>query len=236
MRRRRRCRPACPDLTLNEWSCRAQRAKRRASCGRSFPAPAFRANVRVQAPLVARQPVDLNMPVTIRILIADDHAIVRAGLQQFIADEPDLAVVGEASTGAEALAFIRSQACDVVLLDISMPDLNGVDALAQIRRIKPDLPGADPHRLPGGAVCSQPPARRGQRLHPQGERRGTADRCGPHGRRGRKYVSPSLGQLLLKDLEGNDKPGTRSCRSASSRSSTGSRRVRASRASPKSCS
>ena len=63
----------------------------------------------------------------IRILIADDHSIVRAGLRQFIAEEQDMTVAGEASTGAEALAFVRTEDCDVVLLDILMPGTNGME-------------------------------------------------------------------------------------------------------------
>ena len=61
----------------------------------------------------------------IRILIADDHVIVRAGLREFIADQPDMEVAAEASTGAEAIAAARAQDFDVVLLDIMMPDKNG---------------------------------------------------------------------------------------------------------------
>ena len=65
----------------------------------------------------------------IRILIADDHAIVRAGLKQFIADQLDMEVAGEAATGSETIALVRSQEFDIVLLDISMPDKNGIDTL-----------------------------------------------------------------------------------------------------------
>ncbi|HEY1327652.1 MAG TPA: response regulator transcription factor [Casimicrobiaceae bacterium] len=76
----------------------------------------------------------------IRILIADDHAIVRAGLREFIAEQGDMDVSGEAGTGAEAIAAVRAREFDVVLLDISMPDKNGIDALKAIRQVRPDLP------------------------------------------------------------------------------------------------
>jgi two-component system invasion response regulator UvrY len=76
----------------------------------------------------------------IRILIADDHAIVRAGLRQFISDQLDMTVAAEASSGAEAVALVRSAEFDVVLLDISMPALNGVDTLRTIKTIRPELP------------------------------------------------------------------------------------------------
>ena len=58
----------------------------------------------------------------IRILIADDHSIVRAGLKEFIADQPDMEVAAEAATGGEAIAAVRAHDLDVVLLDILMPD------------------------------------------------------------------------------------------------------------------
>ncbi len=76
----------------------------------------------------------------IRILIADDHAIVRAGLRHFISDQPDMQVAGEASTGSEAIALARAGEFDVVLLDISMPDKNGIDTLKTLRQVRPELP------------------------------------------------------------------------------------------------
>lgn len=75
----------------------------------------------------------------IRVLIADDHAILRRGLRQIIAETADLAVVGEACNSAEALKFVREQACDVVLLDISMPDRNGIETLKLIRKERPRI-------------------------------------------------------------------------------------------------
>jgi len=79
-------------------------------------------------------------PTMIRILIADDHAIVRAGLRQFVADQADMQIVAEASTGAEAIAAVRAGEIDVVLLDISMPDKNGIDTLKTLKHVKPELP------------------------------------------------------------------------------------------------
>jgi DNA-binding NarL/FixJ family response regulator len=76
----------------------------------------------------------------IRIAIIDDHAMVRAGLRQFFADQSDFQVVAEASTGRGALEIVRGGEVDVILLDISMPDQSGVDALAAIRARAPDLP------------------------------------------------------------------------------------------------
>src|SRR3954463_5106740 len=76
----------------------------------------------------------------IRIAIVDDHAMIRAGLRQFFADQPDLKVVAEASNGRDALDIVRGGEVDVIVLDISMPDQSGVDALAGIKARAPDLP------------------------------------------------------------------------------------------------
>ena len=76
----------------------------------------------------------------IRIAIVDDHALVRAGLRQFFADQVDLCVTAEAASGREALDIVRKGDVDVVLLDIGMPDVSGVDALAAIRARAPELP------------------------------------------------------------------------------------------------
>ena len=76
----------------------------------------------------------------IRILIADDHAIVRRGLKQIIEDSGEMRVVAEAGSGIDALRKIREIDCDVVLLDISMPDMSGIDVLKQIHAEKPQLP------------------------------------------------------------------------------------------------
>ncbi|MES2090607.1 MAG: response regulator transcription factor [Pseudomonadota bacterium] len=76
----------------------------------------------------------------IRIAIVDDHAMVRAGLRQFFADQLDFVVVAEAANGREALEIVRQGEVDVIVMDISMPDQSGVDALAAIKARVPDLP------------------------------------------------------------------------------------------------
>jgi two-component system invasion response regulator UvrY len=80
------------------------------------------------------------MPPLIRILIADDHEIVRAGFAQFIEDQDDMEIAAEASTGDEVIALIRKETFDVVLLDISMPHKNGIDCLRVVRQIDETLP------------------------------------------------------------------------------------------------
>jgi DNA-binding NarL/FixJ family response regulator len=76
----------------------------------------------------------------IRILIADDHAIVRAGLKEFVASDGDMQVTGEASSGEEAIGLVRNGEFDVVLLDIRMPEGSGIDTLKQLKALRPRLP------------------------------------------------------------------------------------------------
>lgn len=76
----------------------------------------------------------------IRIAIVDDHAMVRAGLRQFFSDQADFQVVAEARNGREALDIVRKGEVDVMVLDLSMPEHGGVDALAAIKARAPDLP------------------------------------------------------------------------------------------------
>jgi DNA-binding NarL/FixJ family response regulator len=76
---------------------------------------------------------------SIRVLIADDHAILRRGLRGIIEETDDLEVVGEAESSADTLKQLRSQPCEVVLLDISMPDRNGMDTLGIIKKDHPKI-------------------------------------------------------------------------------------------------
>lgn len=81
----------------------------------------------------------MNSP-TIRVLIADDHAIVRQGLRSILADTEDMSVSGEAENGVRALQMARSGDYDVVLMDVNMPDRNGIDTLKLIKKELPKLP------------------------------------------------------------------------------------------------
>ena len=76
----------------------------------------------------------------IKVYIADDHAVVRRGVRQILADAPDLTVVGEAGSGRETVRGIRQMHCDVLVLDMAMPDGNGLQVLQEIRSYRPDLP------------------------------------------------------------------------------------------------
>ena len=74
----------------------------------------------------------------VKLLLVDDHEIVRAGLRMLFSAEPDVEIVGEAASGREALRQVGKLAPDVVLMDVAMPDMNGIDAT---RRIKEAFPG-----------------------------------------------------------------------------------------------
>ena len=77
--------------------------------------------------------------MTIRIVIAEDHTIVREGLKQLLLAQSDLAVIGEARTGAEVLERVREDDFDVLLLDMSMPGKSGIELIKQIHGEKPKL-------------------------------------------------------------------------------------------------
>jgi len=75
----------------------------------------------------------------IKVYIADDHAIVREGLKQILAETRDIVVAGEAENGLDAVKLFRKSDCQVMLLDISMPDRSGIEVLKQIKKEKPEL-------------------------------------------------------------------------------------------------
>ncbi len=79
------------------------------------------------------------MKKTIHVLIADDHAIVREGLKQILATTRDIVVSGAAADGAEAIKLARKHPASILLLDISLPDRNGIDVLKQLRKEIPTL-------------------------------------------------------------------------------------------------
>jgi two-component system invasion response regulator UvrY len=73
----------------------------------------------------------------IRVFVVDDHAIVRSGLRQVLDECPETVLVGEAGSGAEALEALRRLACDIVIIDISLPDRNGLELLKQVKAEHP---------------------------------------------------------------------------------------------------
>ncbi len=76
----------------------------------------------------------------LRVLIADDHAIVRKGLKEILREAPEPTTVGEASNGDEALARVAAEVWDVVVLDITMPGMNGLEVLKRLKSTHPHLP------------------------------------------------------------------------------------------------
>lgn len=76
----------------------------------------------------------------IEVIIADDHPIVRAGLKQIIMEENDITVSGESANGVNLLKQVRQRDYDVVLLDLTMPGMEGIDVLKQLKIEKPHLP------------------------------------------------------------------------------------------------
>ena len=75
----------------------------------------------------------------IKVFIADDHAIVREGLKQILAETGDIVVAGEAENGIDAIKLFRNAECQVMLLDISMPDRSGIEVLKQIKKERPEM-------------------------------------------------------------------------------------------------
>lgn len=133
----------------------------------------------------------------LKILIVDDHAVVREGLKQFLGETSDLAIAGEARNGEEAFAKVRAAEWDLVLLDISMPDKNGLEVLRGIKREKPNLPilifsmfAEDEYALPALEAGASGYL----------SKESAPDQIIDAIRRvaqGGRYVSPSLGEKLL---------------------------------------
>jgi DNA-binding NarL/FixJ family response regulator len=85
----------------------------------------------------ANSQVAMN-PNRIRVLVVDDHPVLREGVAVLVSQQPDLLMVGEASTGREAVEQFRNTRPDVTLMDIKMPDMSGIDAIIAIREEHPD--------------------------------------------------------------------------------------------------
>lgn len=76
----------------------------------------------------------------IRVLVVDDHAVVRRGLKQILSDEPDIVVDGEAASASDAMRLARESDWDIVILDITLPEGNGLTILSELKHLKPNMP------------------------------------------------------------------------------------------------
>lgn len=142
----------------------------------------------------------------IKILIADDHPIVRSGLKQMLIKEPGLVVEGEAENARELIALVRKHSWDIVVLDINLPDRSGMDVLIQLKKEFPKLPvlmlSVHPEEQyavralkSGAAGCLSKHSAPVELV--KAIRKAVA---------GGRYVSASLGERLALDLQGGDKP------------------------------
>jgi DNA-binding NarL/FixJ family response regulator len=136
----------------------------------------------------------------IKVVVVDDHAVVREGLKRIISENPGMAVTAEAGDGHEAMRIILSEPCDVVLLDITMPNKSGLDVLKQLHAQSPRLPvlvlsmhAEDQYAVrvlragaAGYLTKESAPAKLVQAIRKVV--------------RGGKYVSPTLAERLVYDL------------------------------------
>lgn len=90
-------------------------------------------------PLLLQEPTAWERTVPTRIVVADDHTMMRDGLRRMLNEEPDFQVVGEAADGHSAVRLTREMAPEVVVMDVRMPDLNGVEATRQITSVHPSV-------------------------------------------------------------------------------------------------
>ena len=141
----------------------------------------------------------------IRVAIVDDHAVVRAGLKHLLADELDIEVVTVVATGREAVEIARQNIVDVILLDISLPDQNGVDTLAAIKARTPSIAVL--------MISGYPEQQYATTLIRQGAAGYLAKDCDPADiveairtvAGGRRYISRAVAEELAEGLLGRNK-------------------------------
>ncbi len=140
----------------------------------------------------------------IRVGIVDDHAIVRAGLRQYLSEHVDLRVAGEAANGGEALELARGGEVDVLLMDLAMPDQSGVDALAAIKTRFPELAVL--------ILSGFPELHYATTLLRQGASGYLNKECDPEEivkairtvARGRRYITPAVAEMLADGAARDD--------------------------------
>ena len=140
----------------------------------------------------------------IRVLVVDDHAVVRAGLRQFLNDAGDIEITDEAASADAAVLMLRQSDYDVVLLDISMPEKSGIEALKQIKRDRPGVAVLMLSMHPETRYAVQL-LRHGASGYLQKETLPTELVCAIRTiHRGRRYISPGLAELLASELGRTD--------------------------------
>jgi len=138
----------------------------------------------------------------IRILIADDHAIVRQGLARILEKNGEIKIVAECDNGIDALNWLRKNKCDIALIDISMPGMNGIDLLKQLRAEKPKLPVL--------VVSIYSEDQYAVRLIKAGAAGYLTKGCAPaivmeavkQVATGKKYISPAVAEMLANEVDG----------------------------------
>jgi len=135
----------------------------------------------------------------LRVLLADDHTLIRAGLRLVIDREPEFTVVGEAPDGREAVALAQSLAPDIVVMDVGMPGLNGIEACRQIRESMPavEVVMLSMHSDEGYVLRALKAGARAYLLKDSAE----ADlaRAIRAASEGKSFFSPAVGKVLLED-------------------------------------
>ena len=137
------------------------------------------------------------------IIIADDHPVVRSGLKQILGAEPDMQVVGEAENGSETLELAGKLDWDIVVLDYSMPDRNGLDLIREIKRQHPERPVLVLSMMPEEVYAAQVYKAGGAgfvKKESASEELTTAIRKAV---KGGKYVSPTFAEKLASGLASN---------------------------------
>jgi len=141
----------------------------------------------------------------IRVLVVDDHELVRSGITRMLADNPDIDVIGEASSGEDAIDFVRKDSPDIVLMDIRMPGIGGLEATRRILRIN------DAIRVIVVTACADDPyPTRVMQAGASAYITKGADikemvRAIRMAHSGQRYISPEIAQkMALKQLGGGD--------------------------------
>jgi two-component system, NarL family, response regulator NreC len=135
----------------------------------------------------------------IRVLLADDHILIRAGLRMVVDAQPDLTVVGEAGDGREAVAMAESLKPDVVVMDIGMPTLNGIEAANQVREKLPEtqIVMLSMHSDEGYVLRALKAGAKAYLLKDSAET--DLARAIRAAAEGKSFFSPAVGRVLLED-------------------------------------